>query len=179
MKKSILFFPANERRTSRRAFSILAMVWLLAGMLAADPVPALAGGTETIILVTSTPSWGPSTPVCPDGLVTGSFTSQDGSLGRIRSCVQSTDYSRDGNSWVEHTDLTLVLSTGQIEITAAIAVSSSTDGEYQTLKVKGTGTVSGGTGHFAGRTGTFSDVGTFIVGPDGVTGSVTFTITLR
>jgi hypothetical protein len=80
---------------------------------------------------------------------------------------------------VEHTNLTFILPTGQIESTADIAVSSSTDGEYLTLSVKGKGTVTGGTGHYAGRTGTFSNVGTIILGPDGVTGFVTFTITLR
>jgi len=107
----------------------------------------------------------------------GSFTTPDGQVGRILSCVQSIDY-RGSKSWVEHTNLTFVLPTGHIETIGDIGVSSSTDGDYLTLTVKGKGTVTGGTGHYASRVGTFSNVGTFIVGPDGVTGSVTFTITL-
>jgi len=174
----------RERRTSRRTFSILPTLVLMVGMLAMLPNTALAGGSETIVLITTPPRFLPATNDCPEGVALGNVSSPDGqALGTLRSCAQSfTPIPKGSDSHVIDAIITFVIPTGQVLSTVKLTEVGTWDGSHQNLTyaVSIKGTVTGGTGHFADRTGTVSGDGELTIHADGsITGSDTFVLTLK
>ena len=151
---------------SRGVLAVVTAV-LAATMTASAAVasPKATEGTTIQLKLASPMFFLPATPSCPAGRARTRLTTIDGrTVGALESCIQS--FMPTGpNSQVVDLQLTFRFSGGVID--ATVVDSETFDDSFTTITESWDGTVTGGSGLYAGATGTLGGGGTLSFLPDG------------
>ena len=153
---------------------------LLVGMALATAGAAEAGNpiqsSPVVVRIAGPPTFLGPTPQCPAGRSHVQLLSVDGGqLGTSHLCVQTASFDESTATFTQIGALTLHVPGGKIE-TAVTIVDDFTG--FPALTQTLAGSVTSGSGHYLGATGSISGGGTILFGPDGPQPDLTFTVAL-
>ena len=157
----------------RTLLTALAVVAIAAG---AAPAAGARARHETVVVKITSPPDFRQDPHCPEFLGVAALTHRDGSpAGTAYLCVRKLEFPP--NALVEYARLTLELQDGTIETEVTLVDVFRPDGSALHF---GSGVVVGGTGRYAGASGTFAAFGRIVFDAEGIPSpDLTYVVQLR